>query len=417
MSKTPFNLPFESANLFFPRPTHTSSSNSVDFLPFGFNPTGKDIICGRARENFHHGKHRIVDQNVPLSKDVEIRLWSHPSINLEDGNRYFRDLIQQNVGPYLAARKRIEKSEAIALIVDKVHQASPYGGFIRKDSATGRWYRIKDSEARDKVGHAIRKAVQRLEETKPKLAARIKKDYMDTVSSSQPEQEGKPPAHASLSPKAASTQRSSLVLSEHEHSEDGTSSPRVATVEPAGSSETLRRFAGTRGLAPSNAMISNGLQHDTTKLAIEQLLGGSSSTRAAFSARNMLAGFPAMANSLPGHNVSVFPSPGNIATMEDPTRLVATTLLAHRAGPLSQHAYNQYIGMHSAPASANKLWLTAALRQQQQSYKVKELEYARRLAMTALQDLSQSKAPSSGDEARTQARKASIDGEDKTSRS
>ena len=24
-------------------------------LPLGFTPTNRDIICGRARENFHHG--------------------------------------------------------------------------------------------------------------------------------------------------------------------------------------------------------------------------------------------------------------------------------------------------------------------------------------------------------------------------
>jgi hypothetical protein len=324
-------------------------------------------------------------------------------------------LIQQNGGPYLAARTKIEKSEAIALIVDKVNQASPYGGFIKKDSATGRWYRIKENEARDKVGHAIRKAVQRLEETKPKLAARIKKEY--TVSSSQAE-EGKP-ARGSPSPRNAvgSTQRPSLVAtSQHENKEEGKLSPRVKTVEPTTSSEVLRTFAGRHALTPSAAMAHSALSQDATKIALEQLLGSTSSTGGAFSARHLLAGFPAMANSLPGRNVSIFPSLSDIASVDDPARLVAASLLVQRTAPLS-HAYNQYIGLNPAPASANKLWLTAALRQQQETHhKAKELKYARRLALTALQDLSQSAAVSSG-ETRTRGRKTSMDGEDNTSRS
>jgi hypothetical protein len=67
-----------------------------------------------------------------------------------------------------------------------VRNNSPSGGFVRKDDRTGRWFRIKESEARDKVGHAIRKAVQRLEETKPKLAARLKKEYLELVAKTSP---------------------------------------------------------------------------------------------------------------------------------------------------------------------------------------------------------------------------------------
>ena len=50
---------------------------------------------------------------------------------------------------------------------------------MKLDKKSGRWYRIKDSEARDKVGHAIRKAVQRLEETQPKQYERLKKEYSE----------------------------------------------------------------------------------------------------------------------------------------------------------------------------------------------------------------------------------------------
>lgn len=45
-----------------------------------------------------------------------------------------------------------------------------------RNTTTGRWYRIDDSEAHDKVGHAIRKAVQRLQDTKPKTLERLRKE-------------------------------------------------------------------------------------------------------------------------------------------------------------------------------------------------------------------------------------------------
>lgn len=108
----------------------------------------QDVICGRQRENFHH-----------------------------EGNKYFRELIQKNIGPYIGSRTKLEKGDAIIRITQIVNDNSPSGGFVKKDERTGRWYRISDSEARDKVGHAIRKAVQRLEDTKPAKAARLRKEF------------------------------------------------------------------------------------------------------------------------------------------------------------------------------------------------------------------------------------------------
>ena len=33
-----------------------AQSAETQILPLGFNPIDRDVICGRARENFHHGK-------------------------------------------------------------------------------------------------------------------------------------------------------------------------------------------------------------------------------------------------------------------------------------------------------------------------------------------------------------------------
>ncbi|KAL3909835.1 MAG: hypothetical protein SGILL_007927, partial [Bacillariaceae sp.] len=83
----------------------------------------------------------------------------------------------ENIGTYIGSRTKLEKGDAIVRITKIVQESNPSGGFVKKDERTGRWYKIKDSEARDKVGHAIRKAVQRLQDTQPKLAARLRKEY------------------------------------------------------------------------------------------------------------------------------------------------------------------------------------------------------------------------------------------------
>jgi hypothetical protein len=98
-----------------------------------------------------------------------------PSCILE-GNVYFRLLINSSLGPYLLAKNKDEKSEAIAALINDVQSTSPDGGFVRKDNSTERWSRIKESEKRDKVGHAVRKAIHRMELTKPKTLDRLKKE-------------------------------------------------------------------------------------------------------------------------------------------------------------------------------------------------------------------------------------------------
>ncbi|KAG7342322.1 hypothetical protein IV203_007415 [Nitzschia inconspicua] len=121
-----------------PSLTHTRRPHFVE----------KDVICGRQRENFHH-----------------------------EGNKYFRELIQKNIGPYIGSRTKLEKGDSIIRITKIVNDNSPTGGFVKRDEQTGRWYRIKEIEARDKVGHAIRKAVQRLEDTMPAKADRLRREF------------------------------------------------------------------------------------------------------------------------------------------------------------------------------------------------------------------------------------------------
>ena len=75
---------------------------------------------------------------------------SHIDSPFSEGNRYFRELINKNIGVYLGAKTKVQKSDAIARIVDQVQNKNPCGGFIKKDTRSGRWFRIKEDEARDK---------------------------------------------------------------------------------------------------------------------------------------------------------------------------------------------------------------------------------------------------------------------------
>ena len=63
---------------------------------------------------------------------------------------------------YVAARTKQEKTQVIAAVVNRVRRESPGGGFVKRDFHSGLWFEIGDDKARDKVGHAIRKAVEEM---------------------------------------------------------------------------------------------------------------------------------------------------------------------------------------------------------------------------------------------------------------
>jgi len=344
-----------------------------------------------------------------------------------DGNRYFRELIQQNVGSYLGARTKLEKGEAIALIVDKIKQKSPQGGLIKKNVVTGRWYRIRDSEARDKVGHAIRKAVQRLEETKPKLAARLKQE--GGYASRRAEATRRTRSNRQRSPTAGAPMSSGHTLSIEKGREDeeeggGTfprrSSPQIAAtmMAPAntgddGKGNSLSTVVGGRRRGTwisASTMNNQAVNQDATKVTSSRifhhiigsdptgggLVGSTSNDIAPAGATPPLAllGLPtAVAGPLSaGPNGSGFPRQNNPALLNS-ARLAGglvfgQTAISYRLNSMA-HGYSQLLGFNPNPVRpANKLWLTAAaMRHHQEAQRAKELTYARRLALTALRDL------------------------------
>ena len=131
-----------------------NAENLKAALAEDFVPSDNDVICGRARENFHHGMY-IAHPETKLCAAIIGVLKNCPTelvyiCGYEEGNRRFRLVIEKSIGPYLAAETKLEKSEAISRVVDHIQVLSPRGGFVMQDSATGRWFRIREAKARDK---------------------------------------------------------------------------------------------------------------------------------------------------------------------------------------------------------------------------------------------------------------------------
>jgi hypothetical protein len=109
----------------------TSYDGSAKLLQDGSELSSYDVICGRGKGCSN---------------------WV--------GNRRFRVMIAMYKERYLQAPTRIAKSAVLENIFQTVQASSPPTRFVRKDQAsTGRWYEIRDDEARNKVGHAMRDAI------------------------------------------------------------------------------------------------------------------------------------------------------------------------------------------------------------------------------------------------------------------
>jgi hypothetical protein len=67
---------------------------------------------------------------------------------------------------YIKAENRFEKSLVVHSIVDNIKSAG--GRFLKRDSNTKKWYELSDQQAKEKVGHAVRDAVNSYEGRKNK---------------------------------------------------------------------------------------------------------------------------------------------------------------------------------------------------------------------------------------------------------
>ena len=65
-------------------------------------------------------------------------------------------MIAMNLKRYSDSPTKLQKTHVVVSLVMAMRDASPYGGFLKRDPTTNRWISIGDTEAREKVGHCLR---------------------------------------------------------------------------------------------------------------------------------------------------------------------------------------------------------------------------------------------------------------------
>lgn len=84
---------------------------------------------------------------------------THTTQNCIEGNQMLRNLVRDNVPRYMAARTKNDKGKIIVDVLESVKRNSPSGaGLVRQNQETGLWSYIGNEKAKDKIGHALRKA-------------------------------------------------------------------------------------------------------------------------------------------------------------------------------------------------------------------------------------------------------------------
>eukprot|EP00539_Tryblionella_compressa_P009357 CAMPEP_0178792194 /NCGR_PEP_ID=MMETSP0745-20121128/8389_1 /TAXON_ID=913974 /ORGANISM="Nitzschia punctata, Strain CCMP561" /LENGTH=479 /DNA_ID=CAMNT_0020450357 /DNA_START=114 /DNA_END=1553 /DNA_ORIENTATION=+ len=117
-----------------PRIRSNAPSDKLSLLHPSFQPGNWDVICQGGKESYDHV-----------------------------GNRRFRICIQNNLQAYIKAKSKHTRSAVVSCIVDAIRECRTdnVGGFVRRDLVTNRWYEVSDKMAREKVGHALREAINR----------------------------------------------------------------------------------------------------------------------------------------------------------------------------------------------------------------------------------------------------------------
>lgn len=104
---------------------------------------------------------------------------------LPGGNKRFRDAVTASLDQYMKAETRFEKSLVVHSIIDSIHQLG--GRFLKKDFDSSLWFEMSRQQCKEKVGHAIRDAVNSYEARRKKKqqATPARPRHLPPVSSSQ----------------------------------------------------------------------------------------------------------------------------------------------------------------------------------------------------------------------------------------
>jgi hypothetical protein len=263
-----------------------------------------------------------------------------------------------------------------------VQTTSPSGGFVKRDTKTGRWHKIKESEARDKVGHALRKVVQILEDTKPKTLERLRKQYAANprpACASPPDTQTKPKDNdlpdltnvpSSNSGQSSESPSLRVARSADDDRSAGNVSPRfMQELHWRNQSQADANLLSSQRGPFGNVSVTSSLSKSDA-VSRSQLLSSGSIGQSQFFQRN---GLPM-----------------------NSTQIVARRLLAQRPSASVPTSYDHLLGLRGANLNhsmklegfkAPEEVLLKAIQQQQEAKRMNELGYARRLALSEDQRL------------------------------
>jgi hypothetical protein len=91
------------------------AAHNMKQLPDDYQLGEHDVICGRGRKCFNH-----------------------------IGNQRFRKMVSDMLAKYSDSSSKIDKTYIICDIVNRVRNNSPFGGFVKKDAMTGRYFEVGD---------------------------------------------------------------------------------------------------------------------------------------------------------------------------------------------------------------------------------------------------------------------------------
>ena len=91
------------------------AAHNMKPLPEDYQIGLNDVICGRGRKCFQHA-----------------------------GNQRFRKMVEDMLPKYSDSPSKLDKTFIICDIVNRVRNNSPFGGFVKKDPMSGRYFEVGD---------------------------------------------------------------------------------------------------------------------------------------------------------------------------------------------------------------------------------------------------------------------------------
>jgi len=233
------------------------SKSNMTLLPSNFVPGEHDVLCGRGKKNYNSlgtlqrlvrkkssqvvvcGVHHLC---TPICDAAVIHTHFYFQFFCITGNQRLRIIVDAFVERYANSTSRQDKSDILSTIVNTVRGNSPYGGFVKEDTTTGRWYEVGDFLAREKVSQAFRDALSHAYRSSKKYKHEKRRMRDKAAKAAKALKEGKPvPASKPAKKKAAPKHPSSPLQQRGRLSvlrEESASAPVCMQFVPSGQGNT-----------------------------------------------------------------------------------------------------------------------------------------------------------------------------------